>query len=164
MKKFFALTLLVATAASAMDRGLMTAVEIAEKARYKDKLIAKGTVSKAITLDVFMINDGTGNLVIDMTGRRQKLKVGDHVTVYGKYRGISRTHDNTGELQVTEFLQSDTDKKMLEQHPAESDAVESTQPKRNVQSRLEELEKLRSTNLITPDEYQEQRKRILNDL
>ncbi len=161
----------------AADTDPMKIDDIVKNVGPRSRILVQGTITKAISFDTMVLDDGTGKMVLDLTQAKNELKVSDTVVVYGKYRGTSTYRAYNAEMLALE-LASPTDtetvkklgEKFAKNHPITKEdrakKKEESAPKveKSVEGRLEELEKLKSKNLVTPEEYQEQRKRLLNDL
>src|SRR4051794_31314274 len=79
----------VAHSADQPARVARTISEVNTQSHYKERLVFSGIVDKAINLDYFVLSDGTAELVLAMQNVRHRLKVGDEVTVYGRFVGRS---------------------------------------------------------------------------
>lgn len=179
-RNFLLISLLAVQPCFAAPSDPMKVEDIVNSLRPRSRVLVQGTIVKQINFDTYALNDGTGDVILDVAGLRHDLKNGDEVLAFGKYRGRSSYRTFNGEIQVTDLgTPSDTaavkalGEKFAKQRPILKDNLpaaaatkeEASPPEtKTVESRLEELEKLRSKNLINANEYHEQRERILNDL
>lgn len=177
MKKWlhgFATLLFISVSAHAAPLETPSLAQIIKGSRDKSMVLARGKVAKALSFDSFVLDDGTAKILLDLSGRNHQIKADDALVIYGRLRTNPSLQKYDAEIKVKEWvLLSDqsgvnalTERYGSVNPPPASPQVApiSAAPSRDIASRLKDLEKLKEQNLITPDEYQEQRKRILNDL
>lgn len=146
--------------------------DVLENSRVRDKVVVEGTIKRAFDFDNFLVADSSSEIAVSFIGVRQDLKAGDPVVVYGKFRGKFSYLSRYGLIEAIEFLKPSDPKAAELRSKDEAPPMQSSQtpplpppaPAKNVETRLRELEDLKIKNLISPDEYKDQRKRILDSL
>lgn len=178
MKKFSLLILgsifIFSSSAVLAEKAPRPIKDLLQSGRMRDKALIQGKVTKQIDLDYYIVEDETGDIVVGVRDVRHKLKLGDTLLAFGRYQGRTAFRSRKGQLDVTEFAMGEdaaASAALVERYGTEPKAPEPVAqppappaPARSVESRLQELENLKSKNLISADEYQQQRQRILNDL
>jgi hypothetical protein len=145
--------------------------DVLRNAKRRDLVLVAGTVKRSFDLDNILLSDDSGEIAVSLVGLRQDLRPGDRVAVAGRFDGRVSFRSNYGLLTAIDWApQSGArfDQLKNKYGVATSTTSASVAPTpaaaSDVEPRLRQLDDLKSKNLVTPDEYQEQRKRILNDL
>ncbi len=154
---------------------------VLKNSRTRARVLVQGTITKQIDFDNLILTDSGGSLRLDAFRVHQYLSKGDKVIVYGLYLGRITEDSARGKLEVLDFLPikaSDNPEKarqFIEKYgsdpvpavksdpvPAANHPAKATD--KTVESRLKELDDLKAKNLLSDEEYKEQRKRILGSL
>jgi hypothetical protein len=161
---------------------LWTIGEILEDTKYRTQVVIKGEISKSYDFDFHLLDDGTGVIMVNGSHVNQHFGVGDEVVIYGRYIDSEANKPKDEEIRVIKFATSEKDppvdqwiaKYGKEDEPQEKNTGEisaqknikqpiSTAPS-DIETRLKKLSDLKEKGLITEEEYQQQKKRILNEL
>ena len=151
--------------------------DILANASRKDTVVVKGKVKRPFNFDTFLLTDGTGEIAVSLVGLQQNVGPGDSIIVAGRYQGKFSYVSRYGLVEATAWAKA-VDPRAAEllraygvtASPAPSPSASSSPtspvatPVPDVETRLKKLENLKNRNLISPEEYREQRRRILNDL
>lgn len=177
MKNVFQTAAIVLGLAAVAAARPWTAAEVRASAARKSNVLIQGKIDRALTLDYFLFNDGTGELLLNAANVRQSLAAGDDVVVWGRYVGRSDRYAARPEVDAIELAPAGTAEaqKICDAHstaaPAPTPPVApaaasptATPAVRSIEDRLRALDDLKAKGLVTPAEYDEQRKRILQDL
>lgn len=146
--------------------------EVAASARHRDKVVTRGKVTRQLTLDRFVLAEGSTELLLSLEDVRHRLQRGDEVVVFARFLHPPASYPHfPGELEAIDYAlaadpkasvllekQGRTSPSAASPRRAASDADES------VETRLEVLESLRKKKLISEDEYHRHRARILETL
>jgi hypothetical protein len=145
--------------------------DVIQSASVRDKVLIEGRVKRAFDFDTYLVSDDKSEIAVSFLGVRQNLKVGDAIAVYGRFRGRASYKTTYALLEALEWtMQSDPkavglrDKYGVSDSTATASAPPCILPLPTIESRLKQLEDLKAKKLISNEEYQQQRKRILNDL
>lgn len=146
--------------------------DVLQNAGVREKVFIEGRIKRAFDFDTFLVSDEKSDIAVSFLGVRQDLKVGDVIAVYGRFRGRLSYKSAYGLLETLEWApQNDPASAALREKydvTAASTPVAAVVPcifpAPTIETRLKQLEDLKSKKLISEKEYQEQRKRILNDL
>jgi hypothetical protein len=156
----------------AADKKPRTIQDVSQNARLRDKVVVQGTIRRRINFDLFIAEDASGPIGLSFEGLRQRLRIGDTIVVAGKFQGRYVLEGRIARLDVISFAAPGTPDaaaliEKFGEAPAAPQAPEtspSPAPVRSIEDRLRRLDELRDKKLVTPEEYAEQRKRILGDL
>ncbi|MBV9079995.1 MAG: SHOCT domain-containing protein [Elusimicrobia bacterium] len=156
----------------------MSLSDVLSTVRRKEKVLVSGTIARALTLDLFVLNDGTAEVLLNTANLPVSLAAGSKVVAWGRFQGRSDKQPKfAGEIEGIEVALADSGAAadLIKAHgrpapspvPAFSDAKPAAGtpvPGRSVETRLRDLDELKAKGLVTDEEYKEQRRRILNDL
>ncbi len=148
---------------------------VLNSAHRKDKVLVAGKIKRARTLDIFVLSDDTGELLINAANVRTAIAVGNDLVVWGRFWGRSDRQPDLREVEVLEAAQAGSAEAAaliaahattapVEETPSPPLAAPAPTPARSAETRLRELEELKTKGLVNDAEYQEQRKKILGDL
>lgn len=150
--------------------------DVLKNAQRREKVLVEGTVKKAFDFDTFLVTDDSGEIAVSFLGVKQHVGTGDAVVAYGLFDGRASYVSRYGLINALDWAPA-ADPKALDLKtkydltpspsptPASSTpATTPNAPTRSVESRLRELDELKGKGLVSPDEYKEQRKRILGEL
>src|SRR5437879_3848409 len=86
-----------AFAAALAAKAPLPSAQVRQASLFKRPVLIHGTVTKQVSLDSFVLSDGTGEILIDVRGVRHHLKAGDSLVARG--RSIRK-----GEFEVADFV------------------------------------------------------------
>jgi hypothetical protein len=180
---FLLLALCLCWTPSFAGKNVRSIDDVLHTAKRRDLVLVAGTVKRSFDLDNVLLTDEHGEIAVSFVGVRQDVRPGDRIAVAGRFDGRVGYRSNYGLLNAVAWAPLDDPKSdalrdkygvtaasaTASPSPTDSSAVVSSSgpvsgPASNVESRLRTLDDLKSKNLVTPDEYQEQRKRILSQL
>lgn len=145
-----------------------SADEVSAQARRKSKVLVEGRISRAIDFDTFVLTDPSGDMLLDAKGVRHDLGTGDAVLVWGRYLGRSDRRPAMAEIQAIDIVASGTPEAaaLLAARAAEPPAPPAAAPAAgsSIETRLKALDDLKAREIVTDDEYRQQRQRILDEL
>lgn len=156
---------------------------VLNSAKRKEKVLVAGKIKRARTLDIFVLADETGEVLINAANIRMPIAVGNDLVVWGRFWGRSDQQPDYREIEVIDAAQAGTAQAaaLIDAHsrseprpapapvaPVSTEPVgaanNASTPSRTTESRLRELDDLKSKGLVNDAEYQDQRKRILSGL
>jgi hypothetical protein len=139
--------------------------DVLHNAKRRETVLIAGTVKRSFDLDTVLLADDGGEIAVSFVGVRQDVRPGDAIAVVGRFDGRLTYRSSYGLLNATQWV-SQSDPKFAELRKQYNVAVATTPvtPAPGVESRLRALDDLKAKNLVTPEEYREQRTRILNQL
>lgn len=169
------LTLGVAAITASAEPKPRTIDDTLKNTGIRKKVLIQGTVKRSFDFDNVLLTDDTAEIAVGLASVKQNVRDGDKILVYGRFEGRLNYKARYGFINALEWAPVGDPKgdALIAKYgvepstaPAESDSASSSAPapQRSVESRLRELEDLKTKKLITDDEYKEQRKRILGQL
>lgn len=155
--------------------------DVLHNARRRELVMITGKVKRSFDLDNILLADDKSEIAVSLVEVRQDLRPGDAVAVVGRFDGRVSYRSNYGLLNAIDWAPLDDPQKfdaLKAKYGVMASSVSAGAPdspgtpssptvsptSTEIERRLRALDELKAKNLITPDEYQEQRKRILNQL
>lgn len=173
MKKTILVFAILFSAVAHAEKAPMPMADVLAGARFKQPVLVRGSIVKQLDFDTYVIQDNSEKLLANFKGVKQRLGVGDTLIVYGMYlgKGISRSAKGDIDVKAYAFVSDEAaSKALIEKYGSETAALRSVStplaidPPKTIESRLRELDELKTKNLVTDQEYKEQRKRILDGI
>ena len=149
--------------------------DVLRHASRREKVVVAGTVKKAFDFDTLVLVDNNAEIAVSFVGVRQDIRAGDKIVVAGRFDGRRSYRSSYGLIYAIDWaLQDDKKVALLVERfgaaparsaaPVSSPAPAASPTSESIETRLQQLETLKAKNLITPEEYQLHRQRILDDL
>jgi hypothetical protein len=147
---------------------------------YRSRVLTCGEIKRGFDFDHFMLADKTQEVAIGMAGLKHDLKTGDKICVYGIFHGPRSYRNRYPLIEVREMISQskpEAVEKAVAQYgttkpvpaptpnkPPENPAPEAPPAPRTIEERLNELTRLKEKGVISPEEFEYNRKRILGEL
>ena len=171
MKKIF-LFALVATASAAFGLEPRPINDVLKSAGLRDKVVISGQAVRFFDFDTILISDGNDWIAVSFAGLKHAIHLHDRVVIAGRFRGRAVYLMRYGLLDAFDWAPASdprandliTQFGVAISSPVVAGPSLTPAPSANVESRLRTLDDLKKKNLITDEEYRDQRKRILNEL
>lgn len=145
--------------------------DVLKQANRREKVLIEGRIQRAFDFDTFLVSDSSGEIAVSFVGLKQNVGASDNVVIYGWFDGRATYVAKYGLLYALEWAPAADADALRKKYTASRPTEPLNTPERasspaslNIESRLKVLEDLKNKGLISTDEYQDQRKRILNDL
>ncbi len=152
--------------------------DVLHNAKRRDIVFVAGTVKQSFDLYNVLLVEGRSEIAVSLADVPQDVRPGDKIAVVGWFDGRLSYRSSYGLIIATDWAPQNSPKFVELRNkygivfstpvpspaPVAVSVAASSASISTIELRLRELEDLKTKDLVTPDEYKQQRKRILDQL